>query len=70
MFWRRPQRIFRLMKDKLILELGDLVELQGGVMVIVVNIWEFGALGRMIAVMIDGQVKVVPVEEIIRVVSC
>ena len=58
------------MKDKLILGSGDLVELQDGVVTVVVNVWEFGVLGRMVAVMINGQVKVVPIEEVIRVVPC
>ena len=48
---------------------GDLVVLRNNVTGIVISIWDFDSVGTLVAVMVDGDVKVFDIHEITRVIQ-
>ena len=48
------------------LAVGDLVNTQSAGIGIVINIWDFSDIGMLVAVMINGTVKVFPIHEITK----
>ena len=48
---------------------GDLVVLRNNITGIVISIWDFDSVGTLVAVMVDGDVKVFDIHEITRVIQ-
>jgi hypothetical protein len=48
---------------------GDLVVLRNNATGIVISIWDFDSVGTLVAVMVDGDVKVFDIHEITKVIQ-